>query len=63
MDRRKQLDLSVPISYSEEYKKFKCQLDNVEVLKEQLSVKNYKKRFHHLLCYEEEEHALQLALR
>lgn len=60
MEKGKEImDLSVPIRYSNSYDQFKHQL-SMDILKEKLSVDNYKKKFHHLLCYEEKEHALQL---
>lgn len=42
--------------------KYKDQL-NDDILKDVLTVKNYRDKFHHLLCHEEEEHAHQLAKR
>ena len=52
----------VPVKYSAEYEKYKHLL-NDRILKENLTVDNYKEKFHHLLCHEEEEHARQLAER
>lgn len=53
---------SLPMRYSSEYQEYKDQL-NDDILKDMLTVKNYRKKFHHLLCHEEAEHAQQLEKR
>ena len=45
----------LPEEHSESFTKYKHALD-VEKLKQPLSKDNYVERFHHLLCWEEQEH-------
>lgn len=45
----------LPEKCSESFTKYKSELDVVK-LKQPLSTDNYVERFHHLLCWEEQEH-------
>ena len=46
-----------------EYIEHQCHECNKKLLKESLKVENYKKKFHQLLCREEEVHVKQLEKR
>ena len=48
--------------YSDFYRQFEGQL-NIDVIQNELTVENYKEKFHHLLCWEEKEHEQLLASR
>ena len=57
-------NVATPPSHSSFYKEYKDKLEsNCEILKEPLNAGNYKEKFHHLLCWEEQEHDKQLAER
>ena len=54
----------VPSRHSEFFDEYKDKLEaDYHLLKEPLSTGNYKEKFHHLLCWEENEHNKQLAER
>ena len=45
----------LPEAHSESFNEYKHELD-VELLKQPLTRNNYVTKFHHLLCWEEQEH-------
>jgi len=54
----------VPARHSSFYNDYRAKLEsNRHILEEQLTSENYKEKFHHLLCWEEQEHDKQLAER
>ena len=56
--------VTTPVRNSQYYNEYKDQLKaNADLLKEPLVATNYKEKFHHLLCWEEQEHDKQLAQR
>ena len=57
-------NVATPSSHSSFYYAYKDKLEsNREILKEPLRAGNYKEKFHHLLCWEEQEHDKQLTER
>ena len=54
--------LTIPEVHSESFTQYKHQL-HIECLKEPLTQKNYVEKFHHLLCWEEQEHDKNLKQR
>ena len=56
--------VSVPPSHSRMYHEFEHRLEKEQhILEQNLTEENYKKKFHHLLCWEEREHDEQLAVK
>ena len=53
---------SLPEVHSKSFSKYEHELD-IDQLKESLTSDNYAKKFHHLLCWEEIEHANLLKQR
>ena len=57
-------NISTPTHHSSYYEKYKDKLeDSNPIMKEPLTAKNYKEKFHLLLCWEEKEHHRQLSER
>lgn len=58
-------NVATPACHSKFYEEYKDKLSGYyPVLKnEELTADNYTERFHHLLCWEEQEHDRQLAQR
>lgn len=52
----------LPESHSLSFMEYKSKL-NIELLKQPLTRENYIEKFHHLLCWEEQEHDRILKLR
>lgn len=54
----------IPANSSAFYREYVSKLElNHWLLKEPLTADNYKEKFHHLLCWEEQEHIRQLTER
>lgn len=58
-------NVSAPSHHSPFYEKYRDQLEDPDpnIMKGQLTAENYRERFHHLLCWEEQEHYKQLTER
>ena len=58
------IGVNIPAQHSSFYDRFKHQLNpRSRVLISSLVADNYKEKFHHLLCWEEQEHDRLLAER
>ena len=57
-------NVAIPTNCSSFYQEYIDKLElNSSLLKDRLTVQNYKEKFHHLLCWEEQEHIRQLSER